>query len=283
MEIGIFAKTFARPTLEATLDAIASHSLSSVQFNMSCVGRPTLSDQVEDALCQRIAEAFQTRGLRMAAVSGTFNMIHPDPSVRRDGLRQLGVLISSCRLMGTQVVTLCTGTRDPESIWRRHHENDSKPAWNDLVDALRHVLGRAEPFGVTLAFEPEGANVVDSARKARRLLNEVASPNLKVVLDPANLLSPGRLPLVEPILAEAFALLGPDIVLAHAKDKARDFGEQPTAIGEGAVDFDLYLTLLERFSPGVPLIIHGIDEPQVAQSVDSLRGKVAALSAREPT
>ena len=35
MELGIFARTFARPTVEATLDAVAAHGLRCVQFNLA--------------------------------------------------------------------------------------------------------------------------------------------------------------------------------------------------------------------------------------------------------
>jgi len=49
MQLGIFAKTFVRPSLEATLDAVASHGLSCVQFNMACVGLPTLPEAIAPA------------------------------------------------------------------------------------------------------------------------------------------------------------------------------------------------------------------------------------------
>jgi hypothetical protein len=35
MHLGIFAKTFPRPTLEETLDEVAYRGLTHVQFNMS--------------------------------------------------------------------------------------------------------------------------------------------------------------------------------------------------------------------------------------------------------
>ena len=38
MQLGIFAKTFPRPTLEETLDAVADRGLTELQFNMSCAG-----------------------------------------------------------------------------------------------------------------------------------------------------------------------------------------------------------------------------------------------------
>ena len=38
-------------------------------------------------LAERIRVELDERNLTMAAVSGTFNMIHPNPRKRRDGLR----------------------------------------------------------------------------------------------------------------------------------------------------------------------------------------------------
>src|SRR5262249_50171232 len=157
MEIGIFAKTFPRKTLDATLDAIRAHGLKHVQFNMACVGLPPMPEEIHDGLCERIRRAFAVRGLRLAAGSGTFNMIHPDPAKRADGLRRLAVLAAACRGMGTSVLTLCTGTRDPDDMWRRHRDNDSPEAWHDLLASMREAVRVAEATKVTLALEPEVA------------------------------------------------------------------------------------------------------------------------------
>ncbi len=108
-------------------------------------------------------------------------MIDPNLHKRRDGLGRLRTLIAACSTLGTSTVTLCTGTRDPENMWRRHAENDSPEAWHDLVGSLAEVLPTAQEYGVTLAFEPEVANVVDSAQKSRRVIDEMRSPYLKVV------------------------------------------------------------------------------------------------------
>ena len=278
MELGIFAKTFARPTLEGALDAVASHGLTIVQFNLSCVGLPTLPDaEVDPALCERIAGALADRGLLMAAVSGTFNMAHPDEAVRIEGVRRLGHLAAACKGLGTRIITLCTGSRDAADMWRRHSENDSAEAWAALIGSLGPALEAAEAHDVVLAFEPEGANVIDDSRKARRLLDRFGSRRLKVVLDPANLHPDG--PGVRPgrVLEEAFALLGRNIVLAHAKERGADGASGHLAAGSGVVDFERYLRLLDRYVPEAPLILHGLGEDQVAASINHLRGLIAAV------
>ena len=275
--IGIFAKTFGRPTLEETLDAVAAHGIRVVQFNMACAGLPSMPDGIEPALAARIRAALAARGLAMAAVSGTFNMIHPDLEQRREGLRRLGLLAGASAALGTGLITLCTGTRDADDMWRRHPGNDAPDAWRDLVAAMGEAVRHAEEVQVTLAIEPEVSNVVDSARKGRRLLDEIRSPRLKVVLDPANLFHAGELPRMRAILDEAFALLGPDVILAHAKDLSRDGEAGHAAAGTGLLDYDHYLELLGGLGRDVPLILHGLTEEQVDVAVAFLQAKGARL------
>jgi sugar phosphate isomerase/epimerase len=217
MHLGIFAKTFPRPTFEGTLDAIAERGLTHVQFNMSCVGLPTLPERLDEDLCIWIARSFRDRGLTMAAISGTFNLCDPNESRLVENLRRLDILASACRWLDTRVITLCTGTRDLEDMWKWHPENVRRNTWETLVTMIRQAVEIADRHEVTLAFEPERNNVVSSVAKARMLLNEIGSPWLKVVIDPANLMGSGDFALLSEILDEAFDWLGPHIVLAHAK------------------------------------------------------------------
>ena len=275
--IGIFAKTFPRPSLEETLDAVAAHGIRRVQFNLSCAGLPSMPDAIDPVLAARIRQAHEARGIAMSALSGTFNVIHPDVAIRRDGLRRLAVLAGACAALGTEIITMSTGTRDPDDMWHGHLDNATPEAWRDLLASMAEAVRIAETANVTLAFEPEVSNVVDSAQKGRRLLDEVRTPRLKVVLDPANLFHAGELPRMRAILDEAFDLLGTDVVLAHAKDLTQDGEAGHAAAGTGLLDYDRYLTLLGGLSHDVPLILHGLDEAQVANSVAFLQAKGAVL------
>jgi sugar phosphate isomerase/epimerase len=274
--IGIFAKTFSRPTPEENLDAVRSHRLGVVQYNLACAGLPTLPDRIEPALAQQIATAAASRRIAFAAVSGTFNMIDP-VRVRRDaGLRRLRQLAGACALLGTKIITLCTGTRDPDDMWRGHRGNSCPDAWADLLEAMERALAIAEEHDLWLAVEPETANVVDSPLKARRLLDQLDSPRLKIIIDPANLFQVEDLPHQRTILDAAFDLLGPDIVLAHAKDVRVVSGTvHHVAAGTGVLDYPYYLTLLRHLP--VPLIVHGLAETEVEEALAFLRGALAGV------
>jgi len=278
MRIGIFSKVFVRAHLEERLDAVRAYGLDCVQFDLSCAGADPLPDRIDPALCDQIRNAFSLHNVTMSAVNGTFNMIHPDINARRAGLRHLRELALACESLGTSIITLCTGTRDPESMWTRHPDNDAPDAWDDLLNSMQQALAYTEETGVTLAFEPEVSNVVDSARKGRLLLDTLCSPRVKVVMDGANIFHVGELPHMRAILEEAIDLLGPDIVIAHAKDLNRDGEAGNLAAGTGLLDYPLYLSLLQRTGFNGPLILHGLIEAQTSNAVAFLRDTLATIS-----
>ncbi|HTA29607.1 MAG TPA: TIM barrel protein, partial [Candidatus Cybelea sp.] len=180
MRLGILVKTFVRPNLAETLDAVVAHGFDCVQFNFACLGLPSLPEKIDPAVVSAAACELERRRISVAAVSGTFNMIDPDPAKRREGLRRLDLIAASCAGLGAPLVTLCTGTRDPQDMWRAHPQNDSAAAWRDLQVSMREALKIADRHNVCLGIEPETTNVVNSARKARRCLDEMESPRLKI-------------------------------------------------------------------------------------------------------
>ena len=236
MNVGLMEGTIRRDTLTESLDAVVEHGIHHLQYHVSASG-PSVAE---------IRKEMVTRQITISALSGTYNMIDPDVEKRRAGLRMLRSVAERCSPLGTSVITLCTGSRDPQSMWRAHPDNNTAEAWRDLVESMEQALAVAEEYDVTLALEPEVANVIDSAQKARRLLDEMQSPYLKVCMDGANVFHKGELPKMREILDEAFARLGSDIALAHAKDLDRDGQAGHLAAGTGLLDYDQYLGLLKE-------------------------------------
>jgi sugar phosphate isomerase/epimerase len=272
MKIGIFAKTFSRPTIEELFQTIGGYGINSVQFNLSCVGLETLPEKVSSEPVQRIADSAEQAAVELAALSGTFNMAHPNPAVRRDGLEKFKLLCEVAARLRIPVITLCTGSRDPVNMWKWHSDNDSKEAWDDMLRSIEAALVAAENNNLTLAFEPESENVANSSCRARKLLDELRNPRLRIIVDPANLISPkGN---QKEVLDEAFTLLGDAIVIAHAKDRNHDF--KACAAGKGILDFEYYLQGLKKIGFSGPLIMHGLEEEDVAFSRDFLH-RILAL------
>jgi sugar phosphate isomerase/epimerase len=273
MQPGIFAKTFAATGALASLEAARRAGYAVVQFNMAVLGGASMPEAITEAECGEIAAASRKSGVAIAAISGTYNMIHPDAALRADGLARLATLIRAAPLMGIPLVTLCTGTRHPTDQWAHHPDNAGPAAWHDLIVEMVKAVSLAEECGVDLGIEPELANVVASARLARRLIDTIGSPRIRIVLDPANLFETASVAETRAIVAAAVDMLGDRIVMAHAKDRRADGGV--AAAGSGIIDFKHFVHSLRSSGFDGPMVAHGLAEAE-APSVAAFLHRVVA-------
>jgi len=249
MQLGIFAKTFPGNDAATVLKAVRDAGYSCTQFNMACVGLPSMPDDIADAVIAAIAAAAGDSRVTLSALSATYNMIHPDRAVRDAGMHRLRVVAQAARALKIPLVTLCTGTRDPDDQWI------------------------AEAEGVDLGIEPEQANVVTSARDARRLIDEMGSRRVKIILDPANLFEQATPDEARRIVAEAVDAADGAIAMAHAKDRRPD-GRFAT-VGEGVVDFPDFLARLQAAGFDGPVVTHGLTAAEAPKVAAYLAGLVA--------
>jgi sugar phosphate isomerase/epimerase len=264
MRLGIFAKTFPGSDALTVLSAAKRAGFETVQFNTACLGLPSLPTAIPAGAAGALRDAMAQTGVSIAAISATWNMIHPDPAIRAGGLAALDLIAGLAAAIDAPLVTLCTGTRDPHDQWKHHPDNDAPEAWRDLLVALASAIAIAERHGVVLGIEPESANVVSDARKAAWLLRELSSERLAIVLDPANLTEGLEPDDQRRVVAEAVEHLGPAIAMAHAKD--RDAAGQVVAAGTGVIDFAHFGRALRGIDFRGPLITHGL-APQEAPAV----------------
>ena len=244
---------------------------SCVQFAFSSVaeaefvptGQLELPERISPDVLRAVGAASERYGLPVEVINATFNMAHPDPAVREEGLRRLDVAAEAAQILGCPVLSLCSGTRNAAHLWTPHPDNGTETAWDAMFGTMLRAAEIAERRGVTLAVESEASNVIDSPAKARRLMDGVGSARIKMILDPANLFHAGE---AHPenarrTLDEAFALFGPDIVAAHGKDILEGDGISFCGTGRGIVDFPYMAEKLRASGYAGDMFLHGIYDP----------------------
>ena len=271
--LGTFESVFLRPTLAQKFSAANAAGFESVQFDWQSAGIDPWQAEIPADAADMVLQSSVGEDVAISAVSGTYNMAHPDVESREAGHAGLVRVIESTPALGASFVTLCTGTRSRDSMWHGNPENASDEAWADCRASIAEALVVAETSGVTLLVEPEPANVVPNARLARRMLDELASPSLKIVLDPANIVLSDRSRPPDVVLREAFDLLGPDIVYAHAKDLSAD--DQFCAAGTGIVPWDYYQELLTEVGYTGGVIFHTLSESDIPRALSLFRPSVS--------
>ena len=265
--LGIFARTFPRETPEAVAAEVQQAGFAMAHWNFAALGKPTLADGVDDETFGRVRAGFDAAGVAIPSVSVTYNVVHPDKELRERQTAAAVDLIGRIPSLGAGVATLCSGTRDPENMWRSHPDNAEPDAWSDLRATLDVLLDAAVTAGIRLGVEPEPGNIVRNAPLAERLLDELGpDAPIGIIFDPANLLSPATIARQEEILSDAIDMLGARIIGAHAKDVVES---GYAAAGAGMMDYHLVFRLLSRVAP-VPLIAQDVAESDATRVHDEL-------------
>jgi sugar phosphate isomerase/epimerase len=273
MQVGIFAKTFPGTDPGTVLGAAHRAGYAVVQYNMACSGIGSLPATISAEAVEAVRAAAKAENVGIAAVSATYNMIHPDAAKRASGRQALAAIAAAAPGMGGRLVTLCTGSRDAENQWRAHPDNQSAAAWQDLLDEFAQILPLAERHDLILGVEPERGNVIDSAARARRLLDTLGSDRVKIVLDAANLVDGAPQRDWAAIIEGAAEVLHGEIFLAHAKDRTVD--GKVAAAGLGDIDFGHFVRTLHASGFDGALVTHGLAADEAASAAEFLRDTLA--------
>jgi sugar phosphate isomerase/epimerase len=276
VELGIFSRIYQPIGIDKIFGQIAQDGFQTIQFNFSSAGLPSLPKDWPEEIIKGVVASAKQSGLTICALSGTYNMAHPDVTRRQADRIGFTNIVRAAQFMQVPLVTLCTGTRNATDMWSTHPDNGSPEAWVAMRGELDFALELAERHDVVLGVEPEPGNVVANAGIARRLLDEIGNSQLKIVMDAANLLPPESQSRQREIFAEAVSLLGADLALVHTKDVGP--AGEAVAAGRGVVDFHQFLKGIMSTGYRGPLVSHNFPEKDAAYVSGFLRRVVEEVT-----
>lgn len=265
---GAFSRIWTGIELAALPATMRAAGVTTCQWNFRTLGRPSIDPAVTPGDCALIRETLNSGGVGIWGLSATYNIADPDQARREDMTTQALRQIGYAPQLGAAVVTLCSGTRDPENMWRAHPDNRTPEAWDDAMATLNRLARQASDAGVLLGIEPERGNIVVDVDAAARMLDHFGpGAPLSIVLDPANLLTAEQVPEQAGILTDAFKRLGPRVSALHAKDVV---ASGYSAAGAGGLDYELIARLHRQYTPDVPVIIQDARPDDVRRVADLL-------------
>ncbi len=176
-----------------------------------------------------IREAARQAGLEIAglhwllAAPEGMHLSHPDASVRSRTTDYIRHLADFCADLGGTVMVLGSPRQRG-----RVGDTPAEQTWRWAADTIAGALPTAQERGVTLCIEPLGpqeTDFVNSAREARRLIEELRHPRFRLMLDVKAMCTEDRPP--------AAIIRENEDILAHVH--ANDENRQGPGFGE--VDF----------------------------------------------
>lgn len=276
MELGILSKVYEGENLPQALSSAQEDGFSWVHVNLETLGISKQCDAIPPETAASVRQLFSVSPVHPATLSATYNLVHPDDEVLRQSLAYMASLIRFAGAAGIENAAICTGSNHPTNMWAGYPENVSDASWQRLRTSLETLLPLCQEQRVRLLIEPEPANVVSSAERARRLLDELDTPWLGIIMDGSNLFTSAGQDMAR-TLTEAFDLLAGDVYVAHAKDFLAE-GEEIRFVpaGMGCLDYPLYLSLLRQLPRACPLLLHGLERTEIPFCRDFLRRQLEA-------
>jgi sugar phosphate isomerase/epimerase len=194
--------------------------------------------QLTEEQVARIRTALDKANLQCAALaSPVFKCELEDDAAIAEHLQYLRNCVAIAKKLDTKIIRIFT-------FWKH---GPSAPVWEQIKAKFRPALPIAEEAGMILGLENEASTYVATAAEAKRFLEEMASPAIRLVWDPCNevFAEEGITP-----FPDAYKLVAPWVLHVHVKDAKRDpRTNEPhvVCVGEGMVDWKGQLrTLLSK-------------------------------------
>lgn len=237
-------------------------------------GRADVSS-LTPARCRGIAAAYRDAGIAIHSLGVYTNLIHPDAAERQANLDYFAAMMDIGGHMDVHTfITEAGHHRDPKAPEPgiAHHFQDA--IWPQMVGTARQLVALAGQRQATVLLEGFYRGFLASAKRLRMFLEEVNSPRLRALLDPANLIEVND-------LEEMFQQLGPWIDCLHAKDR-KVHVERGVAAGQGSLAYVQFVTLAAHHTPAAPLILEYVDADNYRAALAHLRAAIekAGLQAK---
>ena len=259
MKKGIRGHDLKTCGIKETAEKAASIGLEYLQL----VFEKTMPDFERGKFSKEYAEQIKNElgDIKVAVLGSYINPSDPDAETLKVGLDAFKEKIRYASVLKPLVVGTETGTY----IEGKTHTEE---AYQYLLKNIKELVKEAEKYDVTVGIEGVHLFVINSPEMMKRLVDDVASDNIRVIFDPCNLINEENYLKQDEIINKMFDLLGDKIVVLHAKDFVINNGSiKGTMPGEGLLNYEL---IFKRLRPDIPVIVEDLDEFKAAAAFEYL-------------
>ncbi|MBW4082679.1 sugar phosphate isomerase/epimerase [Paenibacillus sp. S150] len=275
---GTLAHTAGCLPLKGLTAALQEYGIDFVQLALSKAIQDidTSAGKLSPGLASYIGEQFDRAGIRIGVLGCYINPIHPDPAVRRLEIDRFKEHLRYARQFGAPMVATETGALATFAEFEPYRYEEL--GWETLRTTVEELAEEAEKWGVFLGLEGVCTHTLSTPAKMRRILDEVPSSSIGVVLDPCNWIG-DNVPQQDRIIDDAFNLFGDRIILAHLKDMYPGGSHiRHGQAGRGLFHTAEFLNKLQAHKPMIDVSLEEIKGPEIRETVSLLNSLAANRS-----
>lgn len=269
MQIGIRLHDTKDLPLPERLDEVNRQGFSCVHLALSKVIKENsvAPEALTPGYAMYLKRLFEEHKLDIAVLGCYLNLANPNTEKLAGIVEKYKAHIRFASLLGCGVVGTETGA--PNEEYKHEPACHSEEALQLFIKNLRPVVEYAEKMGVIFAIEPVWKHIVCNPARARRVLDEINSPNLQIILDPVNLLDISNYENQVRIVEEAIDVLGKDVAVVHIKDYVVKDGDlDSVAAGTGKMDYAAVIKFIKERKPFIHTTLENTVPDNAVQAKD---------------
>ena len=252
-------------TLQEMCDNAKEYGVRKLQFALARTCNDINFDEIgfDEKVANDIKAKLDEYNLHVSVLGCYIDPINPNDEVRNTQLTRFKNFISYAKVFGADMIATETGFLGTQEDTR------SEETYQFLLKNLRPLVKEAEDKGVMMAIEMVWIHPMYCPQRMKRLLEDLNSPNVCVIVDMSNLTYPETKDCQCDTMNDCFDLLGDNIRGIHLKDFTFDEeGKKSFALaGSGELLTEMFFDRMKGLKK-MPEII--LDETNVKDYKETL-------------
>ncbi|WP_183539133.1 TIM barrel protein [Lactovum miscens] len=231
---------------------------------------PSGAENLNPGMGNKIEKILARKGIDIAILSCYINIIHPNIEEREKLLHKFETYVKYAKFFGASLVATETGGVFPEIKFTE--KNYTEKVFQETVKVIKRLVKCGEKNGILIGIEPGLNHPVHSLDKVVRLINEVDSENLSIVLDPTNLINADTWQSQVELVDEALRLFGDKIGAFHIKDFIITNGIiKPVNLFNGLMKAEEILKKISKRSPGSIIVLEETKDFAIRDAINRIK------------
>lgn len=238
------------------------------------------TDLADKDRIKAIRAAFAEADVEIAEVAAWCNVSAPEPVKRKRNRAYVKDRLALADEVGARCAITYIGSLAEGAEFHPHPDNLSQKGFDEFVDCAREIIDAVKPKRAKFCLEMMQWELPDSPEVLVELIEAIDRPAFAAHLDPVNLIvSPRQYYDTTRLIERCFALLGPHLISAHAKDitlgDTLSLHLSEVIPGRGNLDYRTYLRLLD--GTGIPIMLEHLPDHHYPEARDHLKATGKAL------
>lgn len=272
MYIGMRGHDFDTDTISALSKKCNEYGVGGVQLVLMRSIKGFKKGEFTPEYAKSIGDELKENGVRIPILGCYINPSDANEETLKESMDYFIENLHYAKYLGAEMVGLETCN------YKSAEYNDTEEAYQYLLKNMKVLVAEAEKLGVIVGIEGVNFHIINKPDKMKRLVDDLNSPNVRVIFDPVNYINDNNYEQQDDIINRHFDLLGDLTRLLHLKDFVLKDGkvtfENPC---KGLLNKKLVFERLKEVYPDCTIILEETKEDKLPSAKAEIEEMLKSL------